>query len=311
MAFHVALVAGLILFGCGRPAPIVIGYTEVSNRNTGQALAYYANQTDRRSEGRIRIEPRGFSEADGAALLDMIDSGKISGALIPVSALATRVPSISFLTTPYLFRDSDHLRKTLEGSIGTEILLEITAKTDLMSITFVPTGFHAIVTRDSSLTTPLRMEGKKAGIENPYTDQAFAEALGLEVAAIPPEKAVEALSSGAIDLYLGDPSPFLLNAATDEETVLLPTEYVADPLALVVSSAFWNGLSIEDRIIVRDAKAAFRDGPESSPRQRTDEPALRTMRIDKKPFVARSARLREIHEGDRTSGILDRIIGIE
>jgi TRAP-type C4-dicarboxylate transport system substrate-binding protein len=297
--------------GCGGPPAIVIGLSETSGRSAGEDLDGYARQAALGAKGTLRIAPQRFTGTADADLLDMIDSGQVAGALLPVSALSSRVPLLSVFSTPYLFRDPAHLRKVIEGPLGTEILFEIAAGTDLIPIAFVWTGFHSIVTQDPDLRTPLRLKGKKAGVQNPESDGAFAEALGLSVTTTPPEKAAAALSSGAIDVFVGDPTFPPPDVTSGGSFVVLPTEHVSDPAVLVISSIVWKGLSIEEQSLLKDAKSVFRNHQESGPSGKTGEPALRTVEIDKKPFAAQCARTKRTDEENPADGILRKIVAVE
>lgn len=86
-------------------------------------LERFADLVDKKTNGRVKIEifPSGQlgNEAD---LIESVSMGTVDMALVNSGNLASFVDTYSVFDLPYLFRDSEHAHKVLDGPIGQEAL---------------------------------------------------------------------------------------------------------------------------------------------------------------------------------------------
>lgn len=306
-------ISALLISACGKPTALNVAFPLHAPKDIGDKIPLFAAEVSKMSTEKIAVTPvTSVPTGEGSPdLLESIRSGQIQGAVIPSNKLAGTVPTLSLFSIPFLFRSQDHLGKVMDGPIAAELLLDVTAKTDLVALTFFDENLHVIVSLDQSLNTPTRLQGKKAGIITDEIDQNLAEELGLSVINLPPDEIVKSLSAGTIDVYLGEASYLLPFNNPEQNLYILPTEHLCNPWILVVSSTFWNGITVDDRTLITKACSVLRQTNSKDSPGGFNKANFQTLEIDKKTFAARSARLQRASEGELIKDLTTRISATE
>ena len=121
--------AGAVLWEVGRPdvkdPEYVLNYAENQTADYPTTLGAYrfAELVEKRTNGRIQVivQPEAELGAEKEVLRQM-KYGGIDFARISLSQLAEIIPEMNALQMPYLYRDSEHMWKVLDGEIGDEFL---------------------------------------------------------------------------------------------------------------------------------------------------------------------------------------------
>ncbi|MBQ9647504.1 MAG: TRAP transporter substrate-binding protein [Oscillospiraceae bacterium] len=133
---HVVLLAALcvlLLAGCGakdeEAVPDVI-FRYADNQPEGYpttvAAEYFAQLVEERTDGKVCI--RVFSDGvlgDEVSVFEQMQFGGVDMGRISTGTLAQFVPEAEILQLPYLFQDSAHMWRVLDGEIGDELLGDI------------------------------------------------------------------------------------------------------------------------------------------------------------------------------------------
>ena len=118
---------------------------------TTLAADYFAKLVEERTEGKIAI--RVFPDSvlgNEISVFRQMQFGGIDFARLSVSTLSEFVPEISILQLPYLFSDSEHMWRVLDGEIGKQ-LLETIQPSGLVGMSWFDAGSRNIYTK-----TPVR-----------------------------------------------------------------------------------------------------------------------------------------------------------
>lgn len=97
-----------------------------SNHPSTKACLEFAKITDIQSKNKIKIEVMENKKlGEEKAVIELVQIGAIELARVSSPAMSYYSESINILQTPFLYRNTDHMWKVLNGQIGDEILLEL------------------------------------------------------------------------------------------------------------------------------------------------------------------------------------------
>lgn len=104
------------------------------------AVTKFAEDVNKKSNGRIEVKVYpNESLGKEMDLIQGIQSGTVD-MTITGESLQNWAPKAALLAAPYAIRDSEHLKKVVEGPIGEEIKKEIIEKTGLLPIAYFERG---------------------------------------------------------------------------------------------------------------------------------------------------------------------------
>lgn len=93
--------------------------THVDGYPVSGAMKSFAEQVAKDTEGRYRIEVyNNATLGDQPKAVKMLKDGEIDAAVFSIGPLPDAVPSIKVLNLPFLFTDTKHMFKHLDGKLG-------------------------------------------------------------------------------------------------------------------------------------------------------------------------------------------------
>ena len=141
----------------------VLTYAEnqASDYPTTLGGAYFARLVNERTGGKVEIRIYDNSVlGDEVSVMKQIQYGGIDFARMSISTLADIVPSLYILEMPYLYRDSGHMWKVLDGEIGKQ-LMETMDNTDIVPLSWYDAGARSFYFREGPVETLEDLTGKK------------------------------------------------------------------------------------------------------------------------------------------------------
>lgn len=133
----------------------VLTYAEnqASDYPTTLGGAYFARLVNERTGGKVEIRIYDNSVlGDEVSVMKQIQYGGIDFARMSISTLADIVPSLYILEMPYLYRDSGHMWKVLDGKIGKQ-LMETMDNTDIVPLSWYDAGARSFYFREGPVET--------------------------------------------------------------------------------------------------------------------------------------------------------------
>lgn len=185
-----AIALGIVLFAsCTQkerasikkhPVTLRLSENHVSGYPTSLADEEFARLVKERTEGRIKIEVReggALAQNEGDAI-EGLKSGDLAFTRVSASSVAAFVSQINAIQFPYLYRNSEHMWKVLNGDIGQKILAGIeTSGSGLVGLCYYDAG-----SRNFYVTRPIHsvadMEGLRIRVMNSQIMLDMCEALG-------------------------------------------------------------------------------------------------------------------------------------
>ncbi len=204
-----------------------------------------------RTGGRIKILVKCDAQlgSESEVIRQMVYGG-IGFARVSLSQLAEYVPEMNVLQMPYMYKDSDHMWRVLDGEIGDEFLLK-TPDYGLVGLSWYDAG-----ARNFYSTTPIRslkdMEGMSIRVQESDVMADMVSALKAKPVKIVYSEVYSALERGIVDGAENNwPSYESMNHYNVARYYTVD-EHTRVPELQICSEAVWDKLSDEDRQILSE-----------------------------------------------------------
>jgi TRAP-type C4-dicarboxylate transport system substrate-binding protein len=172
--------------------------------------------------------------------------------------ISKQIPAWSLMTSAYLFRDVDHLRKTFKSDVGREFTKMARDQLGIEVITPVYFGArHVNLRPDKTIRTPQDLAGIKLRMPPGEFWQFLGESIGVNPTPVAFAEVYTALQTGAID---GQDNPLLLSKLMkfDEVTSqFVLTGHVLGYDVMTVTTKVYDAMS-------KDEQARFRAAAEKA-----------------------------------------------
>ena len=162
----VVLTAGFFLYHrlrSVRAPEFVLSYAENQTEDYPTTLGAkkFAELVEKESSGRIKIlvQAGGKLGAESGVIAQM-QYGGIDFARVSLSQLAEYLPELNVLQMPYLYSDSDHMWKVLDGRIGSDFLEKV-SKSELIGLSWYDAGARNFYNSKKPITCLEDMAGMR------------------------------------------------------------------------------------------------------------------------------------------------------
>ena len=230
-----------------------ISISVAQNSHQGVAIDTFAKEVEKRTNGRYKIQPF-YSGALGAEResVEAVQLGTQDLTFTSTGPVPNFVPEVAILDIPFLFRDYNHARATLDGPIGQDLLQKFPSK-GIVALAWGENGFRHMTNSKRSITVPEDVKGlKMRTMENPVHIQAY-KAFGIIPTPMAFTEVFTALQQGTVD---GQENPLsvITSAKFDQvQKYLALTGHVYSPCLLLMNKASWEKLSPADKQAFLDA----------------------------------------------------------
>ena len=236
------------------------GYpTVVAVENMGKKLEQATN-------GRLSVQMFGSMQLGGEK--EMIEQAQVGALQMPrvsVGTLGPVVDDLNVLNLPFLFRDTAHMNKVVDGPIGQELLDKVThhPTAKLIGLCWMDAGARNFYDTKHPIKKLEDLKGLKVRvIGNPiFVD--MGNALGANAVAMGYDQVFSALQTGVIDGAENNPPSFVFDNHYQVAKYYSLTQHLIVPEMLVFSKISWDKLTPEDQALVkkvaREAQADARD----------------------------------------------------
>jgi tripartite ATP-independent transporter DctP family solute receptor len=183
--------------------------------------------------------------------------GSIQASQSTVSWLSGWVPELQILDLPFLFRDAGHVRKVVQGEVGTGLKEKLLAQNFVVG-GYINYGARHLLTKEP-VTRPEQLKGKRIRvIQSPLHTKLWA-AFGTTPIGIPITETYNALSTGVADAMDLTKSAYAGFKLYEVVPYLTETGHVWASGVVYYSAAFWSSLNAEQKQVFLDASAAGAD----------------------------------------------------
>jgi len=183
-----------------------------------------------------------------------LQRGNLEMANLAPQDISKQVPAWSLMTSAYLFRDVDHLKKTFKSDVGRDFIKIARDQLQIELITPVYFGArHVNLKPDKQIRTPADLAGIKLRMPPGEFWQFLGESIGVNPTPVAFAEVYTALQTGAID---GQDNPLVLSKLMkfDEVTTqFVLTSHVVGYDIMAVSSKAWDAMKPDQQARFRAA----------------------------------------------------------
>ncbi|MCL2380852.1 MAG: TRAP transporter substrate-binding protein [Treponema sp.] len=213
-------------------------------RRLGELL--YA-QTD----GRITVDVFPASILGGnRELLEQLQFGTLEMVIPSVAFLGGFTDATGLLDLPYLFVSDSAAEEVLDGEVGQAIFSRL-ADAGFVGLAWFSTGWRHL-TANEIVRTPADMRGKRIRVMENQMHIDHFNAIGASAIPMAFSEVFTALQNRTIDSQENPYANIQGNRLNEVQRYIIETGHVYDTAPLLASRIWWDRLSAEDQILIRD-----------------------------------------------------------
>jgi tripartite ATP-independent transporter DctP family solute receptor len=217
------------------------------------AVQSMGSKLEAATNGRISVQMFASMQLGGEKeAIEQAQVGAIQLARVSVGALGPVIDDLNVVNLPFLFRNTAHMQKVIDGAIGQELLDKVTnnAKAGLVGLCWMDAGARSIYNTRRPINKLEDLKGMKIRvIGNPmFVD--MLNALGGNGVAMGYDQVFSALQTGVIDGAENNPPSFVFDNHYQAAKYYTLTEHLVVPEMLVLSRKTWDGLTKDDQALL-------------------------------------------------------------
>ena len=219
---------------------------------TVAAVKYMSELLDKRSNGKYKIKVFNKSAlGTEKETLDQVKIGALEMNRVNISSLNSICPKSLVPTMPFLFDSIAHMRKSLDGPIGEEILKGCEDQ-GLVGLAFYDSGARSIYAK-KPVRTLADAKGLKIRVQQSELWVALVGAMGANATPMPTGEVYTALKTGLIDAAENNIPSYEGFKHYEAVKVYSHTEHSMAPEMLVISKVIFDKMPKADQDMFRAA----------------------------------------------------------
>ncbi len=250
-----ALGAAVTIGATDASAQARLGYVPIESHPVGQAVQRFAELVDEKSGGELTIETYpGGALGNEPQMQSSLGGGFLELMVGPTSNLVGAVPEFGLFDLPFFFADFDAVDKVMDGRVGDELFAKLEG-IGIVGLAYWDNGFRHMTNAERPINTVEDIKGLKIRvIPNPLFIDTF-QALGANPVPLPYPELYNALESGAVSAQETPVGLTYSDKFYEVTKYLTLTGHVYSPYVLLASKTWFDGLSDEEKAIVKEAAA--------------------------------------------------------
>jgi len=236
------------------------GYpTVVAVENMGKKLAA-------ETKGRLTIQMFPSMQLGGEKeAIEQAQIGALALARVSVGALGPVVDNLNGFNGPFLFRNTAHMEKVIDGPIGLELLDSVTnnPNTKLVGLCFMDAGARNMYDTKHPIKTIADLKGLKVRVMGNPMFVDMANSMGGNGIAMGYDQVFTALQTGVVDGAENNPPSYVFSNHYTAAKYYSLTEHLIIHEVLLFSTKEWSALSADDqgciKKFVREAQMEERE----------------------------------------------------
>jgi tripartite ATP-independent transporter DctP family solute receptor len=206
------------------------------------------------SGGRLSIQMYASMQLGGEKeAIEQAQIGALQLARVSVGALGPVVDDLNVFNLPFLFRDTAHMEKVIDGPIGQELLDKVTNKpqTRLVGLAWMDAGARSLYDTKKPIKSIDDLKGLKVRVMGNPMFVDMMNALGGNGVAMGYDQVFSALQTGVVDGAENNPPSFVFDNHYQVAKYYTLTQHLIVPEILVFSRTTWDSLSKDDQALIK------------------------------------------------------------
>lgn len=212
-----------------------------------EAMKSFAGEVAKATQGRYRIEL--FSNAvlgDQPKAVQMLKAGQIDVAEFSSGPLSDAVPGIKVLNLPFLFTDSAHMFRHLDGKLGERFSANLKAA-GFVVLGWYDGGARSFYCANRQVKDIRDLAGANIRVQQSEIFTEMVKLLGATPVALPYKDVLGGFEQGKIDCAENNMPSYESTGHYKLAKHVFVTNHVISPEALVVSTQLWSKLDNNDK----------------------------------------------------------------
>lgn len=221
---------------------------------TVEAVVSLGKKLEAETKGKYKVQMFPAMQLGGEKeALEQVQLGALAMTRVSVGPVGPIVDEVNVFNLPFVFRDEAHMRKVIDGEIGTELLDKITAdpKANLIGLCWMDAGTRSVFNKVRPITKPDDLKGLKIRMMgNPlYVDTM--NALGGTGVAMGMPEVYNGIATGVVEgAENNEPSYVSFNLISVAKYYSF-TQHLMIPEILVFSKKVWNTLTPDEQKLMK------------------------------------------------------------
>jgi tripartite ATP-independent transporter DctP family solute receptor len=236
--------------------------------------------------------------------MQQIRTGQLD--ITPLGSDAVQLdPSWAVFELPFLFGDRTDVARLLDGDIGEKLRQSMRDKAGLEVLSFGEIGFRQITNNVRPIVKPQDLSGIKLRVPGSQARMLTFKTFGANPVTLNYGEIYLALQSGTIDGQENPLNDIVANSMHEVQSYLSLSKHVYTPVTLVMNKARFDGLSDDQKAVVKEAAQAAAEDMRKLGEQKDEEllnklkteGKIKINEIDRSAFQAESAAIYASVEG--------------
>ena len=250
------LLIALVVFCLTKPAEkvpeYVFSYAENQDEDYPTTLGgqYFANLVEEKTNGRIRILIQHSGErGNESQVISQLKYGGVDFARISISELTNEIKALNVLQLPYLYENSEHMWKVLDGKIG-DYFLDVVSGYEMVGLSWYDAGARNFYTKDRPIQKLEDFKGLKIRVQESNMMASMVEYLGGEPVKKPYSEVYSLLEKSEADGAENNWPSYESMEHYEVAGYYTLDEHIRIPELQICSKHTWEKLSEEDQQII-------------------------------------------------------------
>jgi tripartite ATP-independent transporter DctP family solute receptor len=221
---------------------------------TVEAIQAMGKKLDAATGGRITVQMYASMQLGGEKeAIEQAQIGALQLARVSVGALGPVVDDLNVFNLPFLFRNTAHMQKVIDGPIGQELLDKVTNNPNakLVALCWMDAGARSMYDTKKSIKSIDDLKGLKFRVMGNPMFVDMMNDLGGNGVAMGYDQVFSALQTGVVDGAENNPPSFVFDNHYQVAKHFTLTEHLIVPEILVLSRRSWDGMSADDQALIK------------------------------------------------------------
>ena len=301
----VGLIASLVIMVTHVSAANVtmnLGFSTPEEHDYGRMAKRFKELAEKYSNGTIEVKLRCCSQisTEGEAFKAM-QLGTVDAYFITQNNISPNWKLMDVFVSPYIFQDRDHIKRVLNGSVGTKVKKQLLADTGVHLLTFGGVFFRDMYSVSKPINSMSDFNGLKFRVPKNKVMIATLKAFGAEPIPLAWSETPTALQTGTIDASDNGTGTIKSMKFYEFAKNLVILEYFSGTSPLLASDRFMSKLNDSQRAAVQkaaDEAGAYmydfmKDDLDSLRAWLTSEGGMKRSDPDRAPFIKEAQKIQD------------------
>jgi tripartite ATP-independent transporter DctP family solute receptor len=221
---------------------------------TVEAIVRMGKKLEQATNGRLSIQMYPSMQLGGEKeMIEQAQVGALQIARISVGPVGTVVDELNVFNLPFVFRDTAHMEKVIDGPIGQEMLDKISTnpQTKLIGLGWMDAGSRNVYNSKHPVKSVADLKGLKIRMMGNPIFVDTMNALGGNGIAMGFDQLYNAMQTGVVDGAENNPPTYVTGHHYQVAKYFSMTEHLIIPEIFVFSRKTWETLSKDDQALIK------------------------------------------------------------